>query len=74
MSFSTYDDPTGVIVASAILEAIAILCVGLRFYSRKWKKQNFITSDWLILVALVFGTGLTAMEIYGELRNHHACL
>ncbi|KAK0714039.1 hypothetical protein B0T26DRAFT_628011, partial [Lasiosphaeria miniovina] len=59
-----YDDPAGLIAASVIMELLAVACVSLRFYSRSWKGQVFIASDWVILVALIFATGLTAMEIY----------
>ncbi|KAK3361888.1 hypothetical protein B0T24DRAFT_724336 [Lasiosphaeria ovina] len=61
-----YDDPAGLIAASVIMELLAVACVSLRFYSRSWKGQVFIASDWVILVALIFATGLTAMEIYGK--------
>ncbi|KAI8962345.1 hypothetical protein F5Y11DRAFT_323189 [Daldinia sp. FL1419] len=60
-----YDNPGGIIAGSIILEVIAVLAVGLRFYTRRWKHQSVLVTDWLILVALVFATGLTVIEIYG---------
>ncbi|KAI0180667.1 hypothetical protein GGR52DRAFT_521182 [Hypoxylon sp. FL1284] len=60
-----YDNPAGLIAGSVILELLVILCVGLRFYSKRWKGQRILASDWLILVALVIGTGMTIVEIYG---------
>jgi hypothetical protein len=61
-----YDNPVGLIVGTAVLQILAALSVGLRFYTRRWKEQNIIASDWLILVAFIFGAGLTALEFYGE--------
>ncbi|KAM7206458.1 hypothetical protein V8F20_002807 [Naviculisporaceae sp. PSN 640] len=61
----TYDSPGGIIAATVITQILALLAVGLRFYSRRWKRQNFITSDWFILAALFVGAGLAAMQIYG---------
>ncbi|KAI4861914.1 hypothetical protein F4820DRAFT_431981 [Hypoxylon rubiginosum] len=60
-----YDDPAGLIAGSVVLELLAIFCVGLRFYSRRWKGQHILTSDWLILIAFIIGTGMTVVEIYG---------
>ncbi|KAI0101391.1 hypothetical protein GGR51DRAFT_335214 [Nemania sp. FL0031] len=59
-----YDNPVGLIVGTAILQALAALSVGLRFYTRRWKRQKIITSDWLVTVAFIFGAGLTALELY----------
>lgn len=52
---------------------LAAAAVGLRCYSMRWKHVSFTASEWLILSAFVFGTGLTIMEIYG-LASHPACL
>ncbi|KAL0466392.1 hypothetical protein QR685DRAFT_111036 [Neurospora intermedia] len=60
-----YDSPGGLIAGSVIMWIVSTLCVGLRFYSKRWKRQGYITADWLILVAAVFATGMTVMEIYG---------
>lgn len=65
MLATPYDSPGGIIAASVVTEILALAAVGLRFYSRRWKRQKYIVSDWLILVALVVGTGLAVMEIYG---------
>jgi len=65
MGVVMYNSPGGIIAATVITEVLAVTCVVLRFYSRRWRRQKYITSDWLILVALVFGTGLAVMEIYG---------
>ncbi|KAI1093973.1 hypothetical protein F5B19DRAFT_491014 [Rostrohypoxylon terebratum] len=60
-----YDNPGGLIAGSVILELIAVLAVGLRFYTRWWKRQRVLVSDWLILVASILATGMTVIEIYG---------
>ncbi|KAF2193131.1 hypothetical protein K469DRAFT_693184 [Zopfia rhizophila CBS 207.26] len=60
-----YDNPAGLIAGTVIMELFAATCIGLRFYSRRWKRCPILVTDWLILVAFVFGTGLTVMEIYG---------
>lgn len=65
-----YNNPAGLIVASVILEILTTLGVGLRFYSRRWKRQSILLSDWLILIAWIFGTGLTVLEIYGKIILH----
>ncbi|OTA82014.1 hypothetical protein M434DRAFT_85029 [Hypoxylon sp. CO27-5] len=64
-----YDKPASLIVGAVVMEAVAALCVGLRFFSRRWKRQRIIISDWLILAAFTFGTGLTVLEIYG-IKEH----
>jgi len=60
-----YDNPAGLIASSVVLEVVVTFCVGLRFYSRRWKRQRVLISDWLVLAAFVFGTALTVVEIYG---------
>jgi len=65
MGLPRYDDPAGLIAGTVIMQTLSLACVGLRFYSRRWKRQDYIVSDWLILVALLFGIGLSVIEIYG---------
>ncbi|KAM7213895.1 hypothetical protein V8F06_010714 [Rhypophila decipiens] len=60
-----YSNPGGIIAATVVIQVIALLAVGLRFYSRRCKRQQFIVSDWLIILALIIGAGLAAIEIYG---------
>ena len=60
-----HPDPIGLIAGSVFLEVMAIVCLILRFYTRFWIKAPVLVSDWCILGAKVFGTGLTVMEIYG---------
>ncbi|RYP39192.1 hypothetical protein DL767_002300 [Monosporascus sp. MG133] len=60
-----YSSPAGLGTGSVILQILTTLCIGLRFYSRRWKRQGILTSDWLILIAWAFGTSLTVVEIYG---------
>lgn len=60
-----YTNPSSLLIGTVVLEALAVTLVALRFYTRYWKRTPPLVSDWLILVALVFGTGLTALEIYG---------
>lgn len=62
---AAYDDPAGIIAGSVVMWILALASVTLRFYSVKWRHQRFTASEWLILAAFVFGTGLTVMEIYG---------
>jgi hypothetical protein len=61
-----YDNGGGITAASVILEIIVLVCVGLRFYTRIWRKTSFIASDWLLLVVTILATGLTVLQIYGE--------
>ena len=50
----TVNDRARVIVAvSAVLSALAILAVALRFYSKTYKRTKIHTDDWLILGGLV---------------------
>ncbi|KAL1867924.1 hypothetical protein Daus18300_006199 [Diaporthe australafricana] len=60
-----YDNPGGVIAGSVIMWILTVLCVGLRFGHKLRDNQKYHASDWLILTAWVFGTGLTVLEIYG---------
>ena len=69
-----YDNGGAIIAVSVILEVLVLVCVGLRFYTRIWKKTSFIASDWLLLAATIFATGLTVMQIYGEKARHPRCL
>ncbi|KAI1823225.1 hypothetical protein F4861DRAFT_540218 [Xylaria intraflava] len=59
-----YHNPPGLLAGTVILWFLATSSVALRFYSRRWKRQRFIISDWLILASSVFGTGLSVLEIY----------
>ncbi|KAL2272311.1 hypothetical protein FJTKL_06956 [Diaporthe vaccinii] len=60
-----YDNPGGLISGSVIMWIMTVLCVGLRFGHKLRDHQRFFASDWLILAAWLFGTGLTVLEIYG---------
>lgn len=60
-----YGNPKGIIAGSMVSELLATTCVGLRFYSRYRAKAHVIASDWVILAAVLIGTGLTVLEIYG---------
>ncbi|RYC57229.1 hypothetical protein CHU98_g8984 [Xylaria longipes] len=60
-----YANPAGLIAGCVVLEVVAGVSVALRFITRRWKQQKVIHSDWLVLVAFIFGTGLTVLEIYG---------
>lgn len=60
-----YDNPSGIIAASVILQLISILCVALRFYTYRKKGVATSTTDWLILASVIGALGLTVMEIYG---------
>lgn len=42
-----------IIAVSAVLSALAILVVALRFYTKTYKGIRIFKDDWLILVALV---------------------
>lgn len=66
MGLLMYNSPGGIIAAAVITQVLAVSAVGLRFYSRRQNGQKFITSDWLILAALLIGAGLAVMEIYGQ--------
>ncbi|KAK0737602.1 hypothetical protein B0T21DRAFT_168395 [Apiosordaria backusii] len=60
-----YDNPDALVAGTVIMQLVSTLCVALRFYSRRWKCQQFIASDWLVLAAYVFGTGLSVMMLWG---------
>jgi len=61
-----YEDPAGLIAGSVVLWVAATSCVALRCGNKVRERQKFVTSDWLVMAAWVFGTGLTVLEIYGE--------
>jgi len=66
MGAADYDNPAGLVAGTVVMQVVSTLCVGLRFYSRRWKRQTYIASDWLILVAWIFGLGLSVLMLYGE--------
>ena len=49
-----------IIAMAVILQLLAYLAVGLRFMSRRMKRQKWGIDDWLVTVALVY----TFMYIY----------
>lgn len=65
--WDVYRSRSGVIVSTIALQLISSLCIGLRFYTRFWKRQAILVSDWLVLAAFVCGSGLSVLEIYGTL-------
>ncbi|KAK0672899.1 hypothetical protein QBC41DRAFT_7723 [Cercophora samala] len=65
MSEAQYDNPAALVAGTVVMQLVTTACIGLRFYSRRWKRQSIITSDWLVLAAYVFGTGLSVMMLYG---------
>lgn len=65
MGQHSYDNPAAIVAAAVILQTLTTACVALRFYSRRWKQQPHIISDWLILAAWVFGTGISVEILYG---------
>ncbi|KAI8946325.1 hypothetical protein F4801DRAFT_564924 [Xylaria longipes] len=69
MSSVNYANPAGLIAGCVVLEVVAGVSVALRFITRRWKQQKVIHSDWLVLVAFIFGTGLTVLEIYAILTH-----
>ncbi|KAK4170120.1 hypothetical protein QBC43DRAFT_679 [Cladorrhinum sp. PSN259] len=72
MGGNSYDDPAAIVAGTVVMQVVSTLCVGLRFYSRRWKHQSCIVSDWLILAAWVFGTGLSFLMLYGVSRKSMA--
>ncbi|MCJ1264136.1 hypothetical protein MMC22_004007 [Lobaria immixta] len=61
----TTGDQQGVmlIVVSAIFLALAILAVALRLWSLCLKKRSLAANDYLIIIALMFSTGLVAVNV-----------
>ncbi len=60
-----YDNPKGIIAGAVLMQVMVVLCVSMRFYTRRWQKSQIMISDWLILAAATCGAGLTVIEIYG---------
>ncbi|CAI6338767.1 unnamed protein product [Periconia digitata] len=60
-----HSTPAGIIVGTTILQVVSAGSVGLRFYTRFWRRSSILVSDWLILAAFVLATGLTITEYYG---------
>ncbi|GKZ19961.1 hypothetical protein AbraIFM66951_002790 [Aspergillus brasiliensis] len=58
-----------VLAAAIVLPCVGIFSVGVRFLVR-WKNQRSIgADDWLILGALVFVTGMGAVQIWGVVEH-----
>ncbi|KAF2709231.1 hypothetical protein K504DRAFT_406182 [Pleomassaria siparia CBS 279.74] len=72
MSYAIYHSRGGIVAGTLALQSISSVCVGLRFYTRFWRVQSILASDWLVLAAFVCGTGLGVMEIYGVAVNAFA--
>ncbi|KAF2475184.1 uncharacterized protein BDR25DRAFT_331759 [Lindgomyces ingoldianus] len=72
MGYGVYHSRAGIVVGTLALQLISSTCVILRFYTRFWKRQPVLISDWLVLVAWVCGSGLSVMEIYGVAVNAFA--
>lgn len=72
MTWSIYGSKVGVIVSTVALQVLSSVCVSLRLYTRFWKRQAILASDWLVLGAFVCGSGLTIMEIYGTYAASNA--
>lgn len=54
-----------ILAVSAVLSALAILAVFLRFYSKTYKPTRIFLDDWLILGGLVLTLGVTINNIVG---------
>ena len=65
MGWGAYSSRGGVIASVVVLQLFSSICIGLRFYTRFWRRQSILVSDWLVLAAFVCATGLSVMEIYG---------
>lgn len=64
---AAYEDPTGLIAGTVVMQVFSTAAVGLRLCSRRGKGQmNWAASEWLIICAWIFGLGLSIMEIYGQ--------
>jgi hypothetical protein len=66
MGWGAYSSRGGVIASVVVLQLFSSICIGLRFYTRFWRRQSILVSDWLVLAAFVCATGLSVMEIYGS--------
>ncbi|KAI1268770.1 hypothetical protein F5Y18DRAFT_422995 [Xylariaceae sp. FL1019] len=65
MSDIRYDNPVGIAVGTVVMQLVSSICVGIRFYMRRMRKQSILVSDWLILTTLVLATALTISELVG---------
>ncbi|KAF2661018.1 hypothetical protein K491DRAFT_674322 [Lophiostoma macrostomum CBS 122681] len=72
MGWGAYSSRGGVIVSAVVLQVLSSTCIGLRFYTRFWKRQTILVPDWLVLAAFVCATALSVMEIYGVVSHGFA--
>ena len=63
-----YTNVQGLIAMSIVLNLLSLTSVALRFLSRRKRKAVLATDDWLVFAAAIGATGLSVMEIYGNLR------
>ena len=73
MGWDVYRSRGGVIASALAVQIISSICVSLRFYTRWWRRQVILASDWVVLAAFVCGTALTVMELYGMNLLHTGC-
>ncbi|KAI9035173.1 cytochrome P450 [Aspergillus affinis] len=70
------DHPRAVwpVVLAIVFQVLAIVAVGLRFYAHSLKRQKVADHDLMIVVALVFSSGLVALliiaTVIGGLGQH----
>lgn len=69
-----YASPGHLIAVGAVLPAIGIIIVIIRFYTRKLKKLKYGIDDYLILPALLFVIGMGAAIIAGKFPHSYYLL
>ncbi|KUJ21329.1 uncharacterized protein LY89DRAFT_609882 [Mollisia scopiformis] len=59
------DNPASIIAVGAVMPALGIIAVGLRYYCRIQLKSGFRTDDWILIPALLLTIGMGASLIAG---------
>ncbi|ERF69692.1 hypothetical protein EPUS_03684 [Endocarpon pusillum Z07020] len=66
MSQETSSSSSGTMVASAIVTALATICVALRFYTRIRTKAGIAWDDWWILIGLLTSLLIGGLLLWGS--------
>lgn len=74
MGQETSTNSSGTIVAAAIVAALAVICVALRFYTRIRTKAGIAWDDWWILISLLTSLLIGGLLFWGkstsDLKTH----
>ena len=73
-SMGSDDDQTATLVLGGLIIVLAIITVGLRFYTRLFTKQGIKWDDWLILAAVTTTLVTAGLLVWGMMKLYSPSL